>query len=450
MMAEMSEALARPDNAIVPALANAAEWEGLARDLAQGRRTLVDLWGDGRIVRLATFDAGAGRIEIAALACPEGAFPSIGRHHAPAIRLERALRDLYGIEPVGAVDDRPWLDHGCWPVRQPLGSRRPREAAGDTYPFLPVEGEGLHQIPVGPVHAGIIEPGHFRFTCSGETVVRLEERLGYVHKGIEALMRGAALDKAARLAGRISGDSTVAYAIAFSRAVETALGIAPPERAVWLRAVMAELERIANHLGDIGAICNDAAFSLMHALCGVLRERVLREAGAAFGHRLMMDRVVPGGVAADLETAGQAALRRLIVAIRREFATLVGLFEEHQYAAGPHGRHRHPVGGAGAPFAAGGYVGRASGRDFDARKTPGYPPYDALSFTVPVFPRRRCQRPRLDSHSRGRTEPLSARSDSRPSARRPASRTVRRPCRRGVCAGRGLPRRHLLLDPAGC
>ena len=206
-------------------------------------------------------------------------------------------------------------------MRQPLGSRRPREAAGDTYPFLPVEGEGLHQIPVGPVHAGIIEPGHFRFTCSGETVVRLEERLGYVHKGIEALMRGAALDKAARLAGRISGDSTVAYAIAFSRAVETALGIAPPERAVWLRAVMAELERIANHLGDIGAICNDAAFSLMHAHCGVLRERVLREAGAAFGHRLMMDRVVPGGVAADLETAGQAALRRLIVAIRREFAT---------------------------------------------------------------------------------------------------------------------------------
>jgi Ni,Fe-hydrogenase III large subunit len=198
-------------------------------------------------------------------------------------------------------------------------------------------------------------------------------------------MRGAALDKAARLAGRISGDSTVAYAIAFSRAVETALGIAPPERAVWLRAVMAELERIANHLGDIGAICNDAAFSLMHALCGVLRERVLREAGAAFGHRLMMDRVVPGGVAADLETAGQAALRRLIVAIRREFATLVGLFEETNTL-------QDRTVGTGTlsaelahRFAAGGYVGRASGRDFDARKTPGYPPYDALSFAVPVF-----------------------------------------------------------------
>ena len=117
-------------------------------------------------------------------------------------------------------------------------------------------------------------------------------------------MRGAAIDTAARLAGRISGDSTVAYAIAFA-ARSRLRSAAPPERAVWLRAVMAELERIANHLGDIGAVCNDAAFALMHAHCGVLRERVLREAAAAFGHRLMMDRVVPGGVAGDLETAGR-------------------------------------------------------------------------------------------------------------------------------------------------
>ena len=381
----MSDVSLSPDDAIKPVLANAAEWEDIARDLAQERRVLVDLWGDGRIVRLATFDAGTGRIEIAALPCPEGAFPSIGRHHAPAIRLERVLRDLYGIEPIGVPDNRRWLDHGSWQVRQPLGNRQPHEPAADTYNFLPAEGEGLHQIPVGPVHAGIIEPGHFRFTCSGETVVRLEERLGYVHKGIEGLMRGAAIDKAAKLAGRTSGDSTVAYAVAFARAVETALGIAPPERAVWLRVVMAELERIANHLGDIGAICNDAAFSLMHAHCGVLRERVLRAAGAAFGHRLMMDRVVPGGVAVEIGTDEQVAQRRLIAAIRREFATLVRLFEETNTL-----QDRTVSTGILSPdlarrFAAGGYVGRASGRDFDARKTPGYPPYDELSFTVPVL-----------------------------------------------------------------
>ncbi len=146
------------------------------------------------------------------------------------------------------------------------------------------------------MHAGIIEPGHFRFTCDGETVVRLEQRLGYVHKGVDRLMSGAALPRAARLAGRVSGDSTVAYAFAFARAVETALGIEPPPRAVWLRAVMAELERLANHVGDFGAICNDASFAIMLAHCAVLREKILRAAADCFGHRLMMDRIVPGGV----------------------------------------------------------------------------------------------------------------------------------------------------------
>ena len=167
----------------------------------------------------------------------------------------------------------------------------------------------MHQIAVGPVHAGIIEPGHFRFTANGETVVRLEERLGYVHKGIEHLMTGASLERAAKLAGHVSGDSTVGYAMAFAQAVEAALGLEPPPRAVWLRALMAELERIANHLGDIGAMCNDASFSLMHAHCSILREHVLRWPTTCFGHRLMMDRVVPGGVAGDLNDKGVASIR---------------------------------------------------------------------------------------------------------------------------------------------
>src|SRR5207253_994744 len=159
--------------------------------------------------------------------------------------------------------------------------------------FLPAEGPGLHQIPVGPVHAGIIEPGHFRFTASGETVVRLEERLGYTHKGIERLMAGQDLEPAARIAARLSGDSTVACSWAFVQAVEGALDFRPPPRAVWLRGVMAELERIANHLGDIGAICNDAAFAILHAECGILREAALRTRARASGHRLMMHRIVP-------------------------------------------------------------------------------------------------------------------------------------------------------------
>src|SRR5690606_2577914 len=135
--------------------------------------------------------------------------------------------------------------------------------------------EGLHQVAVGPVHAGIIEPGHFRFHASGETVVRLEQRLGYVHRGMERLLMGADLSRGARLIGRTSGDSTVAYAWAFARAAEAATGTAPPQRAEWLRALMAEMERLANHIGDIDAICNDAAFVLMHSHTGILRERVL-------------------------------------------------------------------------------------------------------------------------------------------------------------------------------
>src|SRR6185369_9177341 len=192
-------------------------------------------------------------------------------------------------------------------------------ATGDAYAFHAATGPPLHQIPVGPVHAGIIEPGHFRFSCNGETVVRLEERLGYVHKGIDALMQGAPLEKAARLAGRISGDSTVAASIAFARAVEAALDIEPPPRAVFLRALMAELERLANHFGDIGAICNDASFSLIHAHCGILREHILRVAEACFGHRLMMDRVVPGGVAVDFSKAGAEAVPILVRTTRRRF-----------------------------------------------------------------------------------------------------------------------------------
>ena len=232
---------------------------------------------------MALIDDETGEHAVLALDCPDGAFPSVARHHPPAIRLERTVRDLYGLQPVDAPDLRPWLDH----------------AAPADYAFLPTEGEHLHRIPVGPVHAGIIEPGHFRFTAGGETVVRLEARLGYVHKGVESLMPGADAARAARLAGRVSGNSTVAYAYAFARAWEDATGSEPPPRAVWLRALMAEIERIANHFGDIGAICNDAAFALIHAHTGVVREEILRAANACFGHRLMMDRVVPGGVAAD-------------------------------------------------------------------------------------------------------------------------------------------------------
>jgi Ni,Fe-hydrogenase III large subunit len=359
-------------------------WRRIALEIAQGHATLLAVWSDGREVYMAVLDEAAGEVSVASMTCVGGRFPSIGVTHPPAVRFERAIADLYGLVPDDASDTRPWLDHGRWGVRHPLGAATPDPAEGLPYAFLPAEGPPLHQIPVGPVHAGIIEPGHFRFHANGETVVRLEERLGYVHKGIEGLFAGAPLSKAARLAGRISGDSTVAIALAFARAVEAATGVEAPPRAVWLRAVMAELERIANHLGDFGAICNDASFSLIQAHCGALREQVLRCANAAFGHRLMMDRVVPGGVACDLGEAGAANIRALIAHIRAHLPRLITIYDG---AASLQDR-TVTTGIARAAlvqqYGAGGFVGRASGRAFDARKSPGYMPYLELAFDVPT------------------------------------------------------------------
>jgi hypothetical protein len=323
---------------------------------------------------------------VLSLACPDGGLPFVGARHAPAIRLERAIHDLYGLVPSGRRT-QAWLDHGrwgCsgrWPPRRRRCSRRPRCA----YRFLPAEGPGLHQIPVGPVHAGIIEPGHFRFTASGETVVRLEERLGYVHKGIDGLTtvpisprrRGS---RAAPRAIRRSPMRSPSPAPSRRRPAASA-----PPRAVWLRALMAEIERVANHLGDIGAICNDAAFALMHAHTGVLRERVLRFAEAAFGHRLMMDRVIPGGVAADLSPTAARRSRRC--------------------SRDPHDARRPrrplrldrrrcrtarsaPAGSTAALARAsrpGGYRRARLGPAFDARRDLPYAPYEALDFDVPVL-----------------------------------------------------------------
>jgi Ni,Fe-hydrogenase III large subunit len=367
------------------AVVGAHLWRFVANELAQGRISLLGLWGEPAAVHMTIMDEPTTEIATVSLDCPDRSYASIGRHHPPALRLERAAHDLFGLAPQGLPDTRPWLDHNCWGVRFPLGDRIDALSKAAPYRFLPVEGEGLHQIAVGPVHAGIIEPGHFRFTASGETVVRLEQRLGFTHKGVEGLMAGANLERAVQLAGRVSGDSTVAYAYAFSKAAEAALELVVPDRAVWLRALLAELERLANHLGDIGAICNDASFTLMHAHCSVLRESVLRASHTAFGHRLMRDVIVPGGVTRDLNDEGKEILQAALDNIRLRFPALVELYDNTASL-----QDRTVDTGVLKPalarqYAVGGYIGRASGRNFDARRAIGYAPYDSLRFEVPVL-----------------------------------------------------------------
>jgi Ni,Fe-hydrogenase III large subunit len=365
-------------------LLDRGQWSALAAALASDPGpALLALWAEPAMVHACFLAEGV--FLIASCPAPEGRYAALSPARPGAVRFERMIRDLWGLVAEGAVDLRPWLDHGRWPVTGPLAAVPAPNGVPVPQPeFLTVEGEGVHQIPVGPVHAGIIEPGHFRFHVQGETVVRLEARLGYLHKGIIGLMLGKPAPVAARLAARLSGDSTVAHAWAFAMAVEAAMAVAVPPRALALRGVMAELERLHNHLNDWGFVCNDAAFAWPHARCGLLREGVLRAAMAAFGHRLMMDRVVPGGVAEDLRPGGAEAIRAALATIAAELPVLAAIYESHASL-------QDRVVGTGvvsatlvSGFAAGGPVGRASGRGFDARVVPGYAPY-APPPAVPVL-----------------------------------------------------------------
>lgn len=368
-------------------LLGAEVWARLPEALrAEPSLALLALWAEPGMVHAAFLDEPAGGVLLASAPAESGRYAALSPARPGAIRFERMIRDLWGLVAEGAVDLRPWLDHGRWPVLGPMSSHpAPLIGAAPPQPeFLPVEGEGVHQIPVGPIHAGVIEPGHFRFHIQGEVVVRLEERLGYKHKGTLGLMLGKSPRAAAVFPARLSGDSTVAHAWAFAAAAETALGVAVPERATALRAAMGELERIHNHLNDWGFVCNDAAFAFPHARCGWLREQVLRACAAAFGHRLMMDRVLPGGVATDIAPGGTEAILAALAAVDAEIPSLVAIYDSHASL-----QDRVVATGFLDPaharaYAAGGFVGRASGRRFDARVMPGYAPYDLLGPPVAV------------------------------------------------------------------
>jgi Ni,Fe-hydrogenase III large subunit len=250
------------------------------------------------------------------------------------------------------------------------------------YPFVRVDGDGVHEIAVGPVHAGIIEPGHFRFSVVGEKVLRLEQRLGYAHKGIEQRMTQLEPLKAYRLAGRVSGDSTVTYAWAYCMALESATQTTLPPRAAWLRALMLERERIANHLGDLGALGNDVAFAFGLAQFSRLREDWLRESKAAFGHRLMMDCIVPGGVQSELDEPQKDQMLHRCDALESDVRNLFDIFESH---AGL--QERFMTTGRVTPALAArlgltGLAGRASSQTWDVRCDHPFAPYDQLQVAM--------------------------------------------------------------------
>ena len=311
-----------------------------------------------RFVCAAFSDAEGLRILRAPVAETSRTFPSITHLFPLASRPERTVRDFTGWTPEGLADTRPWLDHGFW-KNAPAGER--------DYPFVRVEGEGVHEIPVGPVHAGIIEPGHFRFQVVGEKVLRMEERLGYTHKGIRALLRNRPVEDVARLSGRVSGDSAVAYQWALAQAMERATRTFPPERALYLRAVLLERERIANHLGDLGALGNDAGFGFGLVQFGRLKEDLLRNNDRVFAHRYLMDMVVPGGLRENPGKEDISILLEDVRRLQRDVQLLKIIYDEH-------GGLQDRFSGTGVldPMLAGdwglgGVVGRASGQMLDLR-----------------------------------------------------------------------------------
>ncbi len=356
------------------------EWRAFAASLAaEPTLALLALWADTIRIHALFHDRQSGDFIPASVPVVSGRYAPLSPHRPAAAWFERMIADLWGHRPEDAPDPRPWLDHGKWPTTAPLSSRPlPRGGPPEPPEFLESEGDDLSQIPVGPIHAGIIEPGHFRFTVSGETIVRLETRLGYAHKGALQLMRGKTPRAAARFAARLSGDTTVAHSIAFARATEAAAGTEAPPRAAALRGLMGELERIANHLGDCGAIAGDASFAYLPTRFTLHREAILRAGAAAFAHRLMMDIVIPGGVALDIAPAGADAILPALAAIEAELPDLVGIYDNHasltDRMVGTGIVSRDLAG----RLAAGGVVGRASGRAADLRLHPGYPPFETL------------------------------------------------------------------------
>jgi Ni,Fe-hydrogenase III large subunit/Ni,Fe-hydrogenase III component G len=317
-------------------------------------------------------------------------FPTLTRKYVSAYRFERQITSLMGVTAIGNPDERPWIKFedwpaDAWPLRKSFDvSQRLTRVKGD-YAWIRVNGEGVYEVPVGPVHAGIIEPGHFRFHAAGEDVINLEERLGYVHKGIEKRAEAMTWNDASRLAGRVSGDTTVAHCLAYCRAVESMTGTTVPDRALWLRALFLERERIANHLGDIGAICTDVAFTFMWYQCMRLKELVLRTNMKLFGHRFMMDRVILGGTSVDIDAEGINAILTQLDYLAKEFERLILIYDDNASL-----EDRTRTAGILSPEKAldecsVGIVARASGQNLDCRMHDPFPPYDRIKVNVPVL-----------------------------------------------------------------
>jgi Ni,Fe-hydrogenase III large subunit/Ni,Fe-hydrogenase III component G len=367
---------------------NAEEWLDTAEGLRQTDALLLSLWGSDDRDRDGGFRVSAiyllpDRVLLVEHALEDEInpiYPTLAAFFPPALRMERSIYDLLGIASTHA-DTRGWLRHGGWPenvfpLRRDFDGSREFPLDPQPYPFVFVEGDGVHEIAVGPVHAGTIEPGHFRFSVVGEKVLRLEERLGYTHKGVAKRFEGMLQPDGHRLAARVSGDSAVAFSWAYCAALEAMTGADCSRRAANLRGLALEHERIANHLGDLGALGNDAGFAFGLTQFSSLKEDLLRTTAAVFGARYLFEYVAPGGVSADLPADAHRVLFDRYLALDQAVASLRAIYDEHagvQDRFQEAGRLQQSL---AERLGAAGLVGRASGMPRDLRIDHPWAPYD--------------------------------------------------------------------------
>jgi Ni,Fe-hydrogenase III large subunit/Ni,Fe-hydrogenase III component G len=320
----------------------------------------------------------------------ESSFPSLATRWYLASLFEREIHDLFGLRPLNHPDLRRLPLHQFWPAAyhpllKDVSVPETFEDDGTPFPFQQVQGEGTYEITVGPVHAGIIEPGHFRFSVEGETIVNLESRLFFVHKGIEKLFESLTPMRGVEVAERISGDCSTGHALAFSLAVEKAAGIEAPARAAYARVVFQELERLYNHIADVGAICTDTGFALANAHTLRLREDVLRLNQRLVGHRLLRGAIVPGGVLVDFSNEKMVDVIQTVQKILADFDEVVAMALDSALVLD----RLHGTGvltnRTARELQVGGVAARASGIDADARRDHPYAAYPILRFRVPVF-----------------------------------------------------------------
>lgn len=372
---------------------DSAAWIGAAAAIEQDAGRLVAMWGAED--RSGTFTVCAayavedgllwlrlplGKASSSSSSSPSYEYPDLSALFPCAARMQRAIYDLTGLRACGAGDTRAWLNHGNWPAdyfplrQSATGTERFGSNEAD-YAFTRVAGDGVHEIAVGPIHAGIIEPGHFRFSVVGEKVLRLEERLGYTHRGIERLFERTPALAGHRVAGRIAGDSSVAFAWAYCMALERALDTTIPPRAQWLRALLLERERVANHLGDLGALGNDAGFAFGLAQFSRMKEDWLRLNERTFSHRYLFDAIEPGGVAHDLDQEKASAILAQSDRIEREVHSMRRIYDDHAGLQDRFARTGILTPEMAARFGVCGFAARASGATMDLRVDHGPTPY---------------------------------------------------------------------------